>query len=355
MNRSSTIAMTMTGRIMISTSTDIAHHCGPRVASCAATSSGIVRAFALVRISAIRYSFHEKIKRDEERRDEARHGDRQDDRADDAVHRCAVDLGCLLEFDRQRGEVVAHQPHDDRQVARDIGQDQGQVRVQQVDLLEQDVQRDHHRDRRQDPLRDQPEREVAVAERPPEAPADRLREQQEHCERRDHGDRPRDAAEDRRVRTDHRHPGQDDERHTRPVVEAHQGVGGARAKRGADHGAAERDDDAVHVRPERVVAEVEQDVLPGIQRRLEIDERDVVRTLVDLDRQLQRRDREPVQREQHDDRPTDQERVGEHLRAGRQVERRTAPQRVAHQTCSTQRRVQPMYTEAMTVTRISRM
>ena len=53
--------MMITGTIMISIRTDIAHHCGPRVASWAATSSGIVWAFALVRISATRYSFHAKI------------------------------------------------------------------------------------------------------------------------------------------------------------------------------------------------------------------------------------------------------------------------------------------------------
>ena len=46
---------------MIRISTDIAHHCGPRVAFWAATWSGIVWASALVRTSAIRNSFQAKI------------------------------------------------------------------------------------------------------------------------------------------------------------------------------------------------------------------------------------------------------------------------------------------------------
>ena len=54
--------MMTTGAIMIRIRTDIAHHCGPRVAFWAATWSGIVWAFALVSTSAIRNSFHEKIR-----------------------------------------------------------------------------------------------------------------------------------------------------------------------------------------------------------------------------------------------------------------------------------------------------
>src|SRR6185503_11627014 len=62
MNRSSATAITTTGVIMMRISTDIAHHCGPRVAFCAATWSGIVWAFALVRTRAIRNSFQAKIR-----------------------------------------------------------------------------------------------------------------------------------------------------------------------------------------------------------------------------------------------------------------------------------------------------
>ena len=42
-------------------STYIYHHCGPRVAFCAATCSGSVWALALERKSANRYSFHAMI------------------------------------------------------------------------------------------------------------------------------------------------------------------------------------------------------------------------------------------------------------------------------------------------------
>src|SRR4029450_11951187 len=59
-NRSSTIASAMTGRIMIWMSTDMYHHCGPRVAFWAATVSGMVWASALERNRASRYSFQEK-------------------------------------------------------------------------------------------------------------------------------------------------------------------------------------------------------------------------------------------------------------------------------------------------------
>src|SRR5436190_3248543 len=54
--------MATTGVIMIRMRTDIAHHCGPRVAFWAATWSGIVWAFALVRTSAIRNSFQAKMR-----------------------------------------------------------------------------------------------------------------------------------------------------------------------------------------------------------------------------------------------------------------------------------------------------
>ena len=53
--------MTTTGAIMMRIRTDIAHHCGPRVAFWAATWSGIVCALALVRTSAMRNSFQAKI------------------------------------------------------------------------------------------------------------------------------------------------------------------------------------------------------------------------------------------------------------------------------------------------------
>src|SRR4029077_12144730 len=55
-------AMTMTGAIMMTISTDMYHHCGPRVVFCAATSTGMVWALALVRKSASRNSFQARMK-----------------------------------------------------------------------------------------------------------------------------------------------------------------------------------------------------------------------------------------------------------------------------------------------------
>src|SRR5205823_7886484 len=60
--RSRAIAIEITGPSMIRMSTDMYHHCGPRVAFCAATVRGSVWAFALVRKRAMRYSFHAKTR-----------------------------------------------------------------------------------------------------------------------------------------------------------------------------------------------------------------------------------------------------------------------------------------------------
>ena len=65
----------------------------------------------------------------------------------------------------------------------------------------------------------------------------------------------------------------------------------------------EPDDHRVDVRPERVVAELDEDVAPGVEGRLEVDERDVERALVDLVRRLERGHDQPVDREQDDERP----------------------------------------------------
>ena len=53
--------MTTTGAIMTTISTDMFHHCGPRVVFCAETSTGMVCALALERKSARRYSFQARI------------------------------------------------------------------------------------------------------------------------------------------------------------------------------------------------------------------------------------------------------------------------------------------------------
>src|SRR5437879_11525809 len=62
MNRSRAMAIAMTGPIMIRMSTDMYHHCGPRVAFWAATVSGSVWAFALVGKRASKHPIHAKTR-----------------------------------------------------------------------------------------------------------------------------------------------------------------------------------------------------------------------------------------------------------------------------------------------------
>src|SRR6185436_9018302 len=97
------------------------------------------------------------------------------------------------------------------------------------------------------------------------------------------------------------------------------------------------------------VPEVDEDVVPGVERRLEVDERDVERPFVDLVGRLERRDEQPVDREQDDDRPADQQYEGEDLRRRRQVRRGELAERVLHTTSVTRRRTKLTYTVAMTV------
>ena len=54
-------AMTMTGAIITTISTDMFHHCGPRVVFCAETRTGMVCALAFDRKSASRYSFQARM------------------------------------------------------------------------------------------------------------------------------------------------------------------------------------------------------------------------------------------------------------------------------------------------------
>ena len=64
-----------------------------------------------------------------------------------------------------------------------------------------------------------------------------------------------------------------------PIREPHERVGGERAQEQRDRGAGEADDDGVDVRAQGVVAQLDQDVAPGVERRLEVDEREVERPL----------------------------------------------------------------------------
>ena len=68
---------------------------------------------------------------------------------------------------------------------------------------------------------------------------------------------------------------------------------------------------------QRVVAELEEDVVPGVHRGLEVDEGNKVWPVVDLHRQLERRDEQPIEREQHHQEPEHEKRVDQHLGGGR--------------------------------------
>ena len=124
--------MTMTGAIMMTISTDMYHHCGPRVVFCAETSTGMVCALALERKSASRILVPGEDQHEQEGRDEAGAHQRQRDGEEDAELRGAVDLGALLEVDRDAGEEVARQPDDDRQVDAGVGRDQRDLGVEQA-------------------------------------------------------------------------------------------------------------------------------------------------------------------------------------------------------------------------------
>ena len=89
--------------------------------------------------------------------------DRQDDAEEGAPDRTAVDEGGLLELDRDRVELVAHDPDDDRQHHQRVEQDQADARVEQRELLVEHEERQREDDRRQDQLRQEEERDVLVA------------------------------------------------------------------------------------------------------------------------------------------------------------------------------------------------
>src|SRR5207247_7975587 len=94
-------------------------------------------------------------------------------------------------------------------------------RVEQTHALEQHVQRDDHRDGRQHALRDEPERDVAVADTPPPEPAaDRLGEDQEYAEGGYNHDLPWRAKANRDRGGEQAAREEADQRDPRPVMEA---------------------------------------------------------------------------------------------------------------------------------------
>ena len=112
---------------------------------------------------------------------------RQDDIPENAKPRGAIELGRFLQLDGQAGEEIMHQPHDDRQIGHGIDDDQRQMGVEQADRLEHHVDRNDDDDRRQDALRNDPEQDVAIAERGLEMLAEGARQKEE--QRQGHGRR----------------------------------------------------------------------------------------------------------------------------------------------------------------------
>ena len=116
-----------------------------------------------------------------------------------------------------------------------------------------------------------------------------------------HGDDGQDQAEDEAQ----------DGADARAVGEADQGIGGHGADGERDGRAEQRHDHRVAIGAQRVAEHGAEQVLPGVERRLEVNERQVEWALVDVERQLERGDREPVEREQDDEGPKPQEEVGD--------------------------------------------
>ena len=174
-----------------------------------------------------------------------------------------------LELDRDRVELVAHDPDDDRQHHQRVEQDQADARVEQRQLLVEHEERHRQDDRRQDQLREEEERDVVVAHRP------------------------------------------------ELVAEAAEPVGGERAERRPR--AIEAPSEAMMLfvkRFEELVAHrrgLEDRVrrqaerAPALPVRAEVDPRDEM-ALRDVDRRLERGRDRPVDREQADERPEEQAR-----------------------------------------------
>ncbi|MCY1296442.1 hypothetical protein D9M70_458280 [compost metagenome] len=74
-----------------------------------------------------------------------------------APARVAVDDRRLFQFDRQVLEIALHHPGGERQVEGRVGDDQRRLRVQHVEVVEEQVERDDADDRRHHPRRQYPE------------------------------------------------------------------------------------------------------------------------------------------------------------------------------------------------------
>jgi hypothetical protein len=161
-------------------------------------------------------------------------------------------------------------------------------------------------------MRDQPERDVVVAERALEAAAYGLNQQQEEGQRQSQRQLPGEIqADHERDRERHRQDEQTDVAEPRPVGHAREPVARHAPERQRDHRARERHDHRVQIGPEGVGAEIDEDVLPGVQRRLEIDPHQIERPIVNLDWELEGGDEHPIEGEQHHERPEAQHQIAE--------------------------------------------
>ena len=126
-----------------------------------ATITGSVLASVLVRSAAKKYSFQVSDQREDEGRDHTGQRDRHDDAEEGAPRRQPVDQRRLVELDRDRVELVPHDPDDDRQHRQRVDQDQAERRVEEGELAVENEEGKGEDDRRQDQLRDEEEEDVA--------------------------------------------------------------------------------------------------------------------------------------------------------------------------------------------------
>ena len=132
-------AITIIGRMAISTAAATAHHSSPRWLFWPATRIGRVCQREVVRKRANRNSFQMKAQRDQEGGDQAGQRHRQDDLGEDPPGRHVVDQGRLLDLDRQRLEEVAHQPDHDRQREGDVAERQAEEGVDHLEAHAADL------------------------------------------------------------------------------------------------------------------------------------------------------------------------------------------------------------------------
>jgi hypothetical protein len=99
-----------------------------------------------------------------------------------------------------------------------------------------------------------------------------------------------DASENRASEKD------DDAGQSDAIGEATQPVGRCGTEEQGEDGTGSSDDNRIEIRAKRIVAEIDQDVVPGMQRRLEVNERQIGWSFVDMNWKLEGGDGQPVER-----------------------------------------------------------